>query len=153
MTHHKIESILFVSGHPRRARQVSRAFLWCKNQCKNSNNNNFRQSLLSLPWQLWMMQHKIEPILFVSCHPRWQRQVRRAFLWCKTVSSSARKHEQSLLQKSRQKWQRQQHATITAARALATLDGATQNRTNPICVLSPKVAKASKAGIFVMQNC
>jgi hypothetical protein len=100
-----------------------------------------------------VMHHKIETILFVSHHSRWPRQVRWAFLWCKTADSFARKHEQSLLKKLRQKWQRQQHTTITTVLTLATLNDASQNRTNPICVLSPKVAKASKAGIFVMQNC
>jgi hypothetical protein len=58
----------------------------------------------------------------------------------------------SLLLKSRQKWQRQQLLTITTVFALATLNDATQKRTSPTCVFSPKVAKASKAGIFVVKN-
>ncbi len=35
--------------------------------------------------------------------------------------------------------------------ALATLDTATQNRTNSTCVTSPKVAKASKADILMVK--
>jgi len=47
-----------------------------------------------------------------------------------------------------QNCRQQRHATVTLGNvselALATLGGATRNRNNPICVVSPKVAKASK---------
>jgi hypothetical protein len=43
---------------------------------------------------------------------------------------------------------RQRHATVTLGNvtvlALATLGSVTRNRKNPICVASPKVAKASE---------
>jgi len=41
--------------------------------------------------------------------------------------------------------QRQWHETVLA---LATLGDATRNRNNPICVVPPKVAKASKKGLL-----
>jgi len=39
---------------------------------------------------------------------------------------------------------RQRHVTVITVLALATLGDVTRNRNNPICVASPKVAKASK---------
>ncbi len=47
-----------------------------------------------------------------------------------------------------QNYQQQQHKSVTlgdvTVLALATLGGASRNRNNPICVVLPKVARASK---------
>ncbi len=61
-------------------------------------------------------------------------------------------HWQSLAQKSKRKCLQQWHVKVTTVLALTTLGDATQNRTNLICDMSPKIAKASKVGIFVVQN-
>ncbi len=36
--------------------------VYCKNLVENAGDSNIQQSLLYLPWPLWVMRHKIEPI-------------------------------------------------------------------------------------------
>jgi hypothetical protein len=55
-------------------------------------------------------------------------------------------HWQSLLAKLSATARRDRHVTVTTVLALATLDGATKNRNDPICVVPPKVAKVRKEG-------
>ncbi len=59
---------------------------WWSLQSKTIGDSDTWQSLLYLPWPPWAMRQEIEPILSVSCCPRWPRQVNsdcccRRHLW------------------------------------------------------------------------